>query len=483
MQTYSAALCANFNDLKEMNGVTLDSFATRVFSYVRFRAQTTGNTLTTTIYALCKQLHCSLSSLTNTFKKLTHLGVITISITTNQKGYKRTSIKVISDESPFFDYEKIALLRSYTGNDELSLLYSFVAFKIGAYDKLNQPQWVKEIDGKVWWKIDVKRISEQFSISGPTASRRISKLCKLGLLERQRIGGIWYCSIHQETYKNISTEHEEILLNKRPKFDFDVSPSITKQLSSINNTSTGDKDIYINNNTRDSDINLNSLDEIGKELSKRQVAYLLAAIKTTAKKIKFDVLEIFGWIKFSILNPCQRKGTTNFKHAVNRFIKLLRERKLSMPFGYNKYTEEGAQFWQGVLQREQEEKKPLFSHDDTLTPAALAERAAAENVENETWRDILEADNEQIDRPIDAEGERVVLGELSNKEAVAIEGAEERDKRLLNEKAERFAKALATKSKDELANAKILEGLQFELERCIRQGADVDAIHNILANS
>jgi len=152
-----------------------------------------------------------------------------------------------------------------------------------------------------------------------------------------------------------------------------------------------------------------------------------------------------------------------------------------MPFGYNKYTEDGRQYWSDVLEREQ--KKQWAVSDDTTTSAALAERAAAENAENETWRDILEVDVEQIDRPIEQESERVVLGEVSNKETAAKEGAEERDKRLLNEKAERFAKALATKSKDELANARILEGLQFELERCIRQGADVDAIHDILANA
>ena len=155
-----------------------------------------------------------------------------------------------------------------------------------------------------------------------------------------------------------------------------------------------------------------------------------------------------------------------------------------MPFGYNKYTEDGRKYWAESLARE--EKKQWRISDDTLTPAALAERAATENDDSETWRDILEADNEQIDRPIEQESERVVLGEVSNKEATGVsmkEGAEERDKRLLNEKAERFAKALATKSKDELANARILEGLQFELERCIRQGADVDAIHDILANA
>lgn len=481
MQNYSAALCANFTELKETNRSTLDSFTSLLGSYIKFRARTTANTLITTIGNLCKYFNCGKAIVRNSLEKLANLGVVTITITSNEKGYKRTTITVLTGDDSFFDYGKLSILRTRTNDDELSLLYSFVAYKLNAYDKLNQPTWVKDIDGKVWWQIDVKRISKQFSISGPTAGRRISKLCKLGLLERQRIDGVWYCSIAQETYRKISTEHDEYLLSKRPKFDFDVCPSLTPELSSINNTLSDERDIYINNNTRDSDINLNNLGAIGKDLNKRQIAYLLAAIKTTAKRIRFDISEIFGWIKFSILNPCQRKGVTDFKHAVNRFIKLLRERKLTMPFGYNKYTEDGRKYWAESLARE--EKKQWRISDDTLTPAALAERAATENDDSETWRDILEVDAKQSDRTVEAGKDRLVLGEMGDKETVAKEGAEERDKRLLNEKAERFAKALATKSKDELANARILEGLQFELERCIRQGADVDAIHDILANA
>lgn len=491
MQSYSAALCVDFNGLKETNRSTLDSFATRVFSYLRFRAQTTGNTLITTYETLEQFFSCGKSILRKVLEKLADLGVITISITTNQKGYKRTSIKVLSDESPFFDYEKIALLRNYTGNDELSLLYSFVAFKIGAYDKLNQPQWVKEIDGKIWWQLDVERIANQFNTSERTAFRNLNKLLDLGLLIKRRVGLKTYYAINDEMYKTIADEHQELLINKRPKFDFVSEFTDTPELSSINNTSPGEREIYINNNTRDSDIILNNLDSIGKDLNKRQIAYLLAAIKTTMQKFGRrtigEMQNVFGWIKFSILNPCQRKGTTNFKHAVNRFIKLLRERKLTMPFGYNKYTEEGRQFWEGVIERETHKANAFFTsdaqagykQDDIVCEGSFS-------IDDETWQNLVETNQDQSDRTVKDGSPRVVLGEMGNKETEEVgmqEGAEERDKRLLNEKAERFARALATKSKDEMANAKILEGLQFELERCIRQGADVDAIHDILANS
>lgn len=484
MQSYSAALCANYNDLKETNRLTLDSFTSLVCSYLGFRAQTTGDIITTTVDVLARFFNKSTAILNKSLQKLADLGVITITITTNQKGYKRTAIKVISNKQSFFDYEKIALLRNYTKNDELSLLYSFVAYKLTAYDKLNQPGWLKEIDGQIWWRLDTKRIAEQFSISERTAFRNVSKLLELGLLIKRREGLKTYYAINDETYKTIADEHQELLINKRPKFDFGSKFTDTSEVSSINNTFTDEREIYINNNTRDCDIILNNLDSIGKDLNKRQIAYLLAAIKATAKKMKFNISEIFGWIKFAILNPCQRKGTTNFKHAVNRFIKLLRERKLTMPFGYNKYTEEGRQYWAESMARE--EKKQWRISDDTLTPAALAERAATENDDSETWRDILEVDAQQSDRTVETGKDRLVLGEMSNKETegeIMQEGAEERGKRLLNEKAERFAKAVAEKSKEPNANATILEHLWRELDRCIDQGADVKHINDILGGA
>jgi len=317
MQSYSAVLCANFNGLKETNRLTSDSFATRVFSYLRFRAQTTGNTLITTYETLEQFFSCGKSILRKVLEKLECLGVITIRITANQKGYKRTSIKVLSNESPFFDYEKIALLRNYTGNDELSLLYSFVAYKIGAYDKLNQPTWVKEFDDKIWWQLDVERIASQFNTSERTAFRNLHKLLDLGLLIKRRVGLKTYYAINDEMYKAIADEHQEHLRNKRPCSDFVSEFTDTPELSSINNTSTDERDIYINNNTRDSDINLNNLDSIGKDLNKRQIAYLLAAIKTTMQKFKFAFQKAFKAfsaglnLQFSIRASAKAQQTSN----------------------------------------------------------------------------------------------------------------------------------------------------------------------------
>lgn len=480
MQTYSAALCANFQHIKNTNRSTYDSFTTLLFDYLIFRTQGIEKVITTTYETLEQFFNCGKSVLQKSVKILENLGVVTIRTTTNQKGYKRTTIKVLSTEKPHINHRKISAINYYTNDMELSLLYSFIAYKITGFDKLDRPRWVIEKEGRIWWETSLELISEHFNFCERTASNKIKQLEQLNLIERKRMSGRWYCSIAQEQYNKIEQLHKDNLYKNQPSSDFCVCPYENSESSSLNNTLTDEKDIYINNNTRDSDINLNNLESIGTELNKRQIAYLLAAIKTTMKKYNICVSEgiqsVFGWIKFSILNPCQRKGITNFKHAVNRFIKLLRDNKLRMPFGYNKYTKEGREFWAGVIERENASANKQRTSSKQMSVATLAENVVQNctNKESETWRDRGEMANKNTG--VEMMQEPIV-------EYAKVEQPSEREKRLLNEKAARFATALAEKSKDSFANAKILECLQLELERCIQEGADIDAIHDILANT
>lgn len=471
MQSYSAALCANFEDLKETNRSTHDSFTTLLFGYLCFRAQTTGGIITTTHEALEQFFNCSKAILRKMIKILTKIGVITPIITSNSKGYKRTTIKVSCTEKSFFDYNKICILRKHTNDDELSLLYSFIAYKLTAYGKLEHHSWLEVIDGQVWWQLDIKRIAEQFSISERTAFRRINKIRALELLDKKVIGKKTYYTINQKKYEKISTDYEEYLFNKKSKCDFVSDFTDRQALSSINNTSTDDHKDINNNNTIDSDVNLNNLDDIGKDLNKRQSAYLLAAIKKTLKKVNGNAELIFSWIKFSILNPCQRQGVTKFKHAVNRFMQLLRERKLMEPFGYKKHTEEGRQYWAGVLERQN-----AYKYDDNdVTPATLAEQV----VENCT------DDDYENRRDLGEMGNNETGAEMMQKPDVERQNAErpsEKKQRLLNEKAVRFCDAIVEKSKDEKANAAILEHLWLGLDECIKQGADFGRIDEIVGH-
>ena len=480
MQSYSAILCADFERLKDINRSTEDSFTTLLLGYIGFRARTTENTLITTLEKIANFLGVTIFKARKSMQKLEKLGVITPKITMGPAGYKKTSIKVNIDELPFFDYEKLSIIRKYTQDDELSLLYSFIAFKLSGYDKCNQPAWLKKIDEKVFWKISLKFITEQLHIKERTASEKLRKLVEIGLIDRHKEDGYWYCTVNKNIYENIEKEYNELLFKKQPSCNFCVPPPAEPTSYSLNNTYTDDY-VYINNNTKQCDIILNNIDDIGQDLSKRQRAYLLAAIKSTLKKVNGNAQEIFGWIKFSILNPCQRTGITTFTHAVNRFVKLLREKKLTMPFGYKKYTEEGRSYAERMSKYE--EKDEWWLKDGVTSSSELAEKVIAQQEESETWRDALDVDDYKQSVINDDKG--VEMGEMDDKETVEIkaqEGAQEKDKRLLNEKAERFANAIVEKSKDEKGNAKILEHLWFELDRCIKQGADFGRIDAIVGH-
>ena len=121
--------------------------------------------------------------------------------------------------------------------------------------------------------------------------------------------------------------------------------------------------------------------------------------------------------------------------------------------------------------------------DGVTSSSELADKVIAQQEEIEKWRDALDVDDYKQSVINDDKG--VEMGEMDDKETVEIkaqEGAQEKDKRLLNEKAERFANAIVEKSKDEKGNAKILEHLWFELDRCIKQGADFGRIDAIVGH-
>lgn len=415
MQSYSAILCADFERLKDINRSTEDSFTTLLLGYIGFRARTTENTLITTLEKIANFLGVTIFKARKSMQKLEKLGVITPKITMGPAGYKKTSIKVNIDELPFFDYEKLSIIRKYTQDDELSLLYSFIAFKLGGYDKCNQPAWLKEIDEKVYWKISLKFITEQLHIKERTASEKLRKLVEIGLIDRHKEDGYWYCTVNKNIYENIEKEYNELLFKKQPSCNFCVPPPAEPTSYSLNNTYTDDY-VYINNNTKQCDIILNNIDDIGQDLSKRQRAYLLAAIKSTLKKVNGNAQEIFGWIKFSILNPCQRTGITTFTHAVNRFVKLLREKKLTMPFGYKKYTEEGRSYAERMSKYE--EKDEWWLKDGVTSSSELADKVIAQQEEIEKWRDALDVDDYEQSIVNDDKG--LEMGEIGEKETMGV---------------------------------------------------------------
>ena len=114
-----------------------------------------------------------------------------------------------------------------------------------------------------------------------------------------------------------------------------------------------------------SDVTLNQINE---ELTYRQICFLRVALKKTIEKATLTINEeeIFEEIKYSILNPAQRKGILSFKHAVSRCMQLLRQRTWRTPFGFHRYTEYGKEIKssrQAQLQAHEGLKKEGCDHE------------------------------------------------------------------------------------------------------------------------
>lgn len=87
-----------------------------------------------------------------------------------------------------------------------------------------------------------------------------------------------------------------------------------------------------------------NFDKISGGLNKRQVCFLLSALRKTIKQAKINVSsekELLEEVIYSILNPEQRKGVLSFKHAVSRCMQLLRQHTWRTPFGFHRYAEYG----------------------------------------------------------------------------------------------------------------------------------------------
>lgn len=93
--------------------------------------------------------------------------------------------------------------------------------------------------------------------------------------------------------------------------------------------------------SNESDIIFNT---IGKQLTKRQIAYLEGAVRKTIARSKILIsspYEFFEELKFSIIENQQRIGVTEFRHAVSRFMKIVANNNWHTPIGFYKYAEAG----------------------------------------------------------------------------------------------------------------------------------------------
>ena len=106
--------------------------------------------------------------------------------------------------------------------------------------------------------------------------------------------------------------------------------------------------------------------KIGKELTYRQLRYLTSAIEKTITKKNIKIsnpTEVLEQLKFSIVNPQQIKGITQFKHATSFCMKILGDNNWKTPIGFYKFSPIGKKIKENIEKREaayHQEKKILL---------------------------------------------------------------------------------------------------------------------------
>jgi hypothetical protein len=92
--------------------------------------------------------------------------------------------------------------------------------------------------------------------------------------------------------------------------------------------------------------NKTKLDTIGQSLTKPQKLYLKQALDNTIERYGLRISaphELWSELCFAILNPQQRQGVTTFRHAVNRCMRLLAQKRWRRPSGFYQHDDQGRQ--------------------------------------------------------------------------------------------------------------------------------------------
>ncbi|NQY42038.1 MAG: hypothetical protein HRT87_01670 [Legionellales bacterium] len=162
------------------------------------------------------------------------------------------------------------------------------------------------------------------------------------------------------------------------------SQQAKKPLSIIENTNIKKN----NNNTCAINFYDSGLKVIGNKLTHRQIQYLRGTISKIKLKHNLKIsnpIEFEEWVKFSILQKSQRKGITNFQHAVSKFMKIIADNKYNMPIGFSKYSEYGVkamkhkrdkgQCWQELKKQETQRTNKIDFNNFLQTKNNYTEQA------------------------------------------------------------------------------------------------------------
>lgn len=379
-------LCfVNFKQFADVNAYTRDLGESLLFGHILYQLSNTK--LTNKEYGvkeiarksneLAKSLGLSLSTLKRKLKALEKYSLICIAIK-KWFGKKRMFISAQKDIKCSLNIEKLKLLNSYTGDTKASIALSYFAYQLAQADCHTRY-------GKDWCYVPKKDIAELLRVTQRTAHIIVKQLELKGLIDlKGQYGGeaAFLVRIKPHIVDEITNgwelKKEQFLAEKNAKQEAKNKKDAVQNLEKMLNLNLCIKNrdidtIYKNNNIADaakkdtSDVNFKI------ELTKTEKRYVLKAFERTVLATKCPLVDLEllkHQVMFAMQSPAHRRGTQGFKHAVNRFMFLIRRGGWKMPFGYEKYSDECKEQYQHV-------KAAELAHYQQKDGRALANLQAA----------------------------------------------------------------------------------------------------------
>lgn len=340
MQLFSKLMCINFNQFDLMMGYTGDCELSVLFGAIRYQIGHTKikrdgkNVIARSKGQLAAAMGCSKTVITARLQKLKELGLIDW-VVGMWYGKKRLFLSCREDLDLKLNIKKIEFMNKYTGSTKASIMLSYFAYE------LEKGYFIRR--GVPWIMRARKEVAKNLQIDGRTADGLIKDLVSKGLIQYEgtyRFACRQYCvHINEDFYNKMVYEWEAIV--EKDKLD-KLKAESTKAALSNNNSDLDSVEIKDNNIAKSESGIISNQDAC--KLTNQELRYAKAAVERTVLRAKVaigDINRLWQEVKFALLTPQHRKGTQNFKHAVNRFMLLIRTGGWKMPFGYEKYSEDG----------------------------------------------------------------------------------------------------------------------------------------------
>jgi hypothetical protein len=256
-------------------------------------------------------------------------------------------------------FKSLVSLYKKLGSIKKILVLSRIAFAF-QHTKINKA-------GKKWCALTQHQLSSWSGLSVRTLDNIILYLVKQGLLIKRnfmfngvrkthyhltQIAVDYFSEVNQPVYQVMPARHSKVIHHHNCRLETSktvLSLNKDKKEKGKNITEQGSTSYM-----RMSDINFQNIHD---QLNARQKKYLMAALDNTCRRhylTPSNPKELLEEIKYFILNPLQRTGISSFSHAVNRAMKILRDKNWRTPFGFLKYSKAGKNIQQGRVERQQQ---------------------------------------------------------------------------------------------------------------------------------